>query len=235
MVARRSYAIVFAFLIMMLSLVLISFGTYALFTSQKQVHGHLESGTLAVKVERIKAISSYLDTDTGKIIKITDTNAVELNDTSDVNSAFNMPVQAIIVPTCKEIATFKVSHADGSNVAFDYYLKFDVTSGQTNKDAEDKALKLAEQLKVTVELLDAELEVIDGGTKVFTVSELAQAVKSAENPIAEVEVGKVSYFRVTVEFVDHGTELDNANNSAMDQNVYFDMTIVAKQSSVYVD
>jgi len=256
MVARRSYAIVFAFVVMLLSLALVSFGTYALFTSQRQITGHLQSGKLDVAVTRTYAKASYVNPENGMITYATSTDAVELDAIGDVNNVFNMPQDALIVPTCKETATFKVSHADGSNVAFDYYLKFVVTDGKSNMDTTvtpEVALELAKQLKVTVQLLKADgttLKEGDSSTIEFTVDQLAKAIQSLSDPIDTVltgDTGNVSYFKVTVEFKDLSTyttgdnpvldesQLDNDNNKAMSQKIWFDMVIIAKQADTYAE
>ena len=211
--------------IVLLALSVVIGATFALFTDTQKVSTHLQAGDLQITLNRSELTKTTLNA-SGYLVetivqKSTDT-PVDFSDPTDEN-VFGLQtddegkVTEKIVPGSKFVAKMEISN-DGSksDVAYDYWIEI-VLNVEGLSAEEIEALKLDEQLQVTV---DSELEndplpqTLDKGLK----------VGSEESPIGTLILGDSDSFTVTMEFLDVDT-----NNLAKTQKLTFDMIVHAVQ------
>ena len=197
-----------ALIISVITLALVSLialgGTFALFTDDVNVKTHLKAGTLNVTLTRTNLVSEKLNTQTGFISKIENSDDVDFSKETDKN-IFDVNNNTLIVPGSKFVAEMQLSNK--SDVAFNYWIEI---------VCNDKAMDLASQLKITVKA-DTEYS-----------ASLANGlnVGSESSPVGVLAKGQSKTFYVTVEYLN----LAN-NNSSQGESVEFDMIIHAVQAT----
>lgn len=179
-------------------------GTFALFTDEVNVKTHLKAGNLNVTLTRTNLVSEILNTETGFISRVENTNDVDFSGETDKNM-FDVTSDTLVVPGSKFVAEMEL--ANNSNVAFNYWIE--IVCKNTTKN-------LASQLKVTVNA-DTELSAsLSDGLE----------IGSETQPIGSIAKGGTKLFYVTVEYL----SLAN-NNDTQGGSVEFDMIIHAVQAT----
>ncbi len=180
--------------------------TYSLWSAKTTTETHLTSGNLALKLERTKLSKCNLNNETGYLETSTNTEVKDFTNTTTADSnIFDIESGELVVPGSYYEATLKLSNV--GSVAFDYTVKLAITD--ENPDV------LASQLKVY----------IDGMASDYLYNEN----NNGKFDITSGQVGKEDSnkeFTIKVQF-----ENLEANNSAMDQEVNFDITIDATQAT----
>ena len=101
---------------------LVAAGTYALFSDTVTVNNHLQAGTL--KATLIRTAHSYSILDEEGMLKETKVESENVK-SEDMSNAFDLPSDALIVPTSKLSASFKIQNND--SVAFNYSVSLILT------------------------------------------------------------------------------------------------------------
>lgn len=222
---NRKRALLVSSSVMLLCITIIVGMTWALFTDTVTVKNHLQAGDLNITLERTKLETYSIDTATGYLASTTNNDVVNFSDSTDKN-VFGLTTGSKIVPCSSYTATMQISNntaavlsnKQNSDVAYKYWIevKLDV-SGLEEKDI--KALKLDEQLKITVsskELAVPQSKLLSEGL----------TVGSSTAPIGRLTVGDSDTFTVKMEFVDGAN-----NNAAKAQNLTFDLIVHAVQET----
>ena len=197
----------------MLCIVALIAGTYALWTDSVTVSNHLEAGTLSLKLERVGLTKVVLDSD-GYLTEQTFTEEeayADLTDASEVN-VFGIEANEKIVPGASYQATLVLSQGEDNAVAFTYRVIVKL-NGESNA--------LAKQMQVFVGTDGGELEV--KGTLADYGSEDGGVIVSAQT-MAKTDSAKT--ITVKIAFVDQ-----TDNNLAKNQTVDFDLMIEAEQKT----
>ena len=222
---NRKRALLVSASIILLCMTIIVGMTWALFTDTQSVTNHLKAGDLQITLKRTELTkttpdaSGYLDE--VKVQKATDP-AVDFSDPTDEN-VFDVQTDSLgnvtekIVPGSKFVAKMEITNdSSKSDVAYDYWIEI-VLNVEGLSEKEIEALKLDEQLQVTVDsemANDPKPQTLDKGL----------AVGSAKSPIGTLTLGDSDTFTVTLEFLDLGT-----NNLAKTQSLTFDLIVHAVQ------
>ena len=197
--------------------------TWALFTDTEVVENHLQAGDLNITLERTKLESYSIDTTTGYLVSTTNNDVVNFSNPTGKN-VFDLSTESKIVPCSSYTATMKISNntatvsgnAQNSDVAYDYWIEIKLdASGLTVKEIE--ALKLDEQLKITVdsdELAEPVSAMLSEGL----------TIGKSTDPIGTLALGDSDEFTVKMEFVDGAN-----NNAAKTQKLTFDLVVHAVQ------
>lgn len=195
-------------------------GTYALFTDKIEMNTHIISGDLNVTLERTKLTQNLL-TDKGYVQEEVVEDEARGDDPEDftnptTENVFGLDDTIKFVPTCWALADMRITN--NSDVAFGYWLTivFD--------DVDD--LNLADQLKVTI--------TTENGKSISKYLSEGLVLGGETDFIDVAEVGEKQTFTVKVEFVDDRIfdedDTDKfVNNSAMNQEVKFDLVLNAIQ------
>ena len=191
----------------MLCVALIVGGTFALWSDSAKVENHLTAGTLKVKLERISLTKTYLDNQTGYLVTTNpDTSIVDFTDTTTTTAnVFGIGSDEKVVPCSEYEAKLKLSN--NGDVAFTYDVIIKLTSASN---------ALAEQLKIY----------IDGQDK-GTLDEYAVDGKAIITTQTMAKDDAAKEFTVKVQFVND----NNANNSAQNKEVTFDLLVNAVQKT----
>ena len=176
--------------------------TYALFTDTQTVTNHLKAGDMKITLKRVELTKKTLDASgylaETQVQKATDA-PVDFTNPTDEN-VFGLQtddegkVTEKIVPGSKFVAKMEISN-DGSksDVAYDYWIEI-VLNVEGLSAEEIEALKLDEQLQVTV---DSELE----NDPLPQTLDKGMNVGSEESPIGTLVLGDSDSFTVTMEFL----------------------------------
>ena len=157
-----------------------------------------------VTLIRTNLVSEVLNTQTGYIKRVENTDDVDFSNPTNKN-VFDVTDETLVVPGSKFVAEMKLENRSG--VAFNYWIE--IVCKNTTKD-------LASQLTVTVKT-DTELSAnLGDGLK----------IGSESSPIGSVAKGSSKLFYVTVEY----KNLAN-NNDTQGGSVEFDMIIHAVQAT----
>lgn len=192
----------------LLCILLLTAGSYALFSDSVILQNHLEAGDLDITLTRTKLEVKELGAD-GFLHSVTNTNPVDFSDgSSDTKNLFDLDGQTYIVPQSEYIATLVIENNETkSNVAFGYWIEIIID--------EDSSSVLAEQLLVSVTTAK--------GTKTGYLTDM---FFGAENDFLGVlAVSEEAEFSISVLFEDD----DSKNNDAMSKTVYFDIKVHAIQ------
>ena len=216
--SNRKRSLIVSSSVILLCMAIVIGLTYALFTDQRNVFHHLQSGDLKISLWRTNLektglqANGYLDTvSSDEIVDFTDPTNRNLFDCANDK----------IVPGCKYVATMKLANL--SDVAFGYWIEIVCTDQSKGED-------LAKQLKVTVNTdKDDSAFVNDGlivrGENGGYIGELATK-NDQSDPWSTT-------FTVTLEFVDsfideNGLEYGD-NNLAKNESLSFDVVVHAVQ------
>lgn len=199
---------------LLLSVVLLVVGTFALFTGKVETKNHLEAGSLEISLYREKLTTYNLKSD-GTMDTEGQIDSVRKDFTNaTVESVFGLDTNknVLVAPTSKFIADMTVENH--GSVAFSYWVELQLTS---------EVNILAEQLKVTVKSTD--------GTELGSATLKDGLTVGGASGIEVVKVSASATFTVEVEFtniVNPTTESDN--NYAKTQVVTFDLIVHATQA-----
>lgn len=199
----------------MLSAVMIVGGSYALWSDSVSVNTHLSAGTLEVTLAR-----TYLEKYTlGEDMYMTTTTDDET--VENVENLFGMEEGELIVPTSSYAARLKLTNA--GDVAIDYTIKVKTNSETSGED-------LAKQVKVYIGYGEAGSVVYQEGQ--FLATEEDGVVSFTEfvigNGVMDATVTSTEFW-VKIVFEDLPE-----NNSAKEQELYFDLLIEATQKTTSV-
>ena len=189
--------------IMLLCIVLMIGGGYALWSDSASVENHLTAGTLKVKLERISLTKTCLDDTTGYLAVSEDTTTVDLtSSTTQTVNVFGIGENEKIVPCASYDAKLRLTN--NGDVAFSYEVIIKLTSVSN---------ELAGQLKVYVDNVDmGYLSAYAGaGQAIVATSTMAKNDTAKE-------------FSVKIVFA----HLDE-NNAAQNQQATFDLLVNAVQ------
>lgn len=189
--------------IMLLCIVLMIGGGYALWSDSASVENHLTAGTLKVKLERISLTKTCLDDTTGYLAVSKDTTTVDLtSSTTQTVNVFGIGENEKIVPCASYDAKLRLTN--NGDVAFSYEVIIKLTSVSN---------ELAGQLKVYVDNVDMGYlsAYADAGQAIVATSTMAKNDTAKE-------------FSVKIVFAD----LDE-NNAAQNQQATFDLLVNAVQ------
>ncbi len=207
----------------MLCMVMLLAGTYALWSDKVTVSNHLEAGTLSLKLERTALRKTMLDNGTGYMKMVSDTDTVDFTANGYTGNVFGIADGELVVPTSCYEATMKLTN--NGSVAFKYDIIIEL---KTEHNTTDEITDLARQLKVWVDAGDA-----DGyDNKGF----LSEFITTAAEDDTSIVGGKIvissnivknaeTSFKVKIEFVND----DDVNNAAMDKEASFDLIVKAVQ------
>lgn len=188
---------------------MVAIGTYALFSDTVTVTNHLRAGTL--KATLVRTAHSYSILDATGMLKETKVENENVKST-EMQNAFDLPDDALIVPMSKLSATFQLQNND--TVAFDYSVE--IVLGNSGNDQTSES-------QINVDYLAEQLEVkLTGLPGTHTLSDSGLIVEGTE----PVEVGESVNFTLELEFKDD----DLINNLAQDANCNFDLVVSATQA-----
>lgn len=197
--------------ILVLCLLIISLGTYSLFSQTVFIDTHLKAGTLEVKLERTNLKYNELN-DEGLLIEHENKEVKNFTKTNTLtDNIFDISPNNCIVPGNYFEATMLLTN--NGDVAFNYWLSIKLKEGLDSN--------LKGQIKVTV------ITYINGN-EVESVGYLKDGLEigSESLPLDTVLVNESETFKVKVEFIH-----SSMNNSAMEEEVNFDLTVYAVQNT----
>ena len=202
---KRRRSVLMSLVTFMLCLALVAGGTYALFSDQVTLTTHLKAGTLDITLERTNLVARTLNSETGFLGYVSNSEIVDFSKPTDRN-VFDIDYTDKIVPGCAYHATLKLTN--NTDVAFMYWVEI--------INRADKDLALADQLKVSVKVGEGEKtsEILSDGLN----------VGSQAKPIGILAKSEAESFVVSLEFLDLAV-----NNAAKNQSLDFDVIVHAVQ------
>lgn len=212
MFKKDSYKIVgMSSFIFVLCLLIITIGTYSLFSQTVIIDTHLQAGNLEIKLERINLKYNELD-EKGLFVTYENKEIKDFTNTNNENeNIFNLNNKKYIVPGSYLEATMRLTN--NGNVSFDYWLAIKVKEGLDSN--------LKGQIKVTVITYIDDIEVESTS---YLKNDLE--IGNETLPLDTVLVNESKTFKVKVEFIH-----SSLNNSAMEEEVNFDLTVYAVQNT----
>jgi predicted ribosomally synthesized peptide with SipW-like signal peptide len=216
---KRIKSITFALIALLLSMMLLIAGTYALFSDSATMKTHLQAGTLDAQLLRkgytTQTLDSrgYLQTETHTDSPYLDVSALPADPTaSDYVNVFGMDLSDRIAPTATMSADMQIKN--NGSVAFIYEIEIVAVTGA--------GADLLDQLALSI-TIGGKTHKVDAGVLVLKGTPDSQGRVSADWHVA---AGTAKDFTVTVSFAD----LAN-NNDAQDQTVVFDLIVRAVQAT----
>ena len=210
-----------------LSVLLVLAGTYALFTDKSQISNHLQAGTLEMELYRTSLTRRALD-DKGYLKTTTDTQEKDFTGLNGEN-VFGFATDEVMAPGCLYSADMRLTMTSASDVAFGYYVKI-VLSDATADNAD-----LRGQVKVTIQSVENPSKVVTKWFSEAVNGEIVLGGEAQEDLIGVVEKGTTATgavasqnFVVTVEFVNQDTD-GSVNNIAKLEGFGFDLVVYAIQ------
>ena len=202
---KKRRSVLMSLVTFMLCLALVAGGTYALFSDQVTLTTHLKAGTLDITLERTNLVARTLNSETGFLGYVSNSEIVDFSKPTDRN-VFDIDYTDKIVPGCAYHATLKLTN--NTDVAFMYWVEI--------VNRADKDLALADQLKVSVKVGEGEKtsEILSDGLN----------VGSQAKPIGILAKSEAESFVVSLEFLDLAV-----NNAAKNQSLDFDVIVHAVQ------
>lgn len=225
---RKDTLWISALLALVLCVVLLIGGTYALFTGNVEVNNHLSAGNLKVGLTRVSYKEHNLD-ERGVLTDKIDDTVIDL--TQDGKEIFTVDKA---VPTSWYEATIEVSNL--GSAAFDYGMRILWTDMQVDDEKYDETLHkndeiLAAQIQITVtssKIADADADGQDeNGTNY--VQFMLDKCADPENDISLGYLLKnegTNSFTVKAEFLNN-----EVNNAAMLASLTFDVQVFATQKT----
>ena len=200
---RRLRSLQMALITVLLCATMIAGGTYALFSDQATLKGHLSAGTLDVSLYRTNLVTETVDPNTGFLVTTEYKDDIDFTQNPTKN-IFEVGQGVALVPECSYDA--EMSIVNNGTVAFNYWIE--IVFDDTND------LELADQIEITV---------VADTTKSVTLS-AGLTIGDANAPIGTIAKGNSQTFHVIAKFVDNA-----ANNDAQGQTVSFDLIVHAVQ------
>lgn len=204
-----------------LCLLLVVTGSYALFTDEVSIKNHLRAGTLEATLHRTSLTTTKLNTDGYLETKQEQMEGkdkpVDFTDSSAIN-IFGLTQTETIVPGTELTAKMQVGN-DG-DVAFVYWLEIKQTAIDEKTPSDEE---LAKQLEITV--------TTDKGDTTKYVNQ-GLLIGSETSPIGTVDVDGVGTFSVTVKFIDDAeANVAFDNDDAQGKQIAFDLIVYAMQAT----
>ena len=197
--------------ILTLCLLIITLGTYALFSEKVVITTHLKAGTLDIKLIRDNLKYNVLD-DKGMLLDIQNNQDKDFTNTNTKSdNIFDLNDNVKLVPGNYYEATMILKNT--GDVAFDYWLEINLTKGSNTN--------LSKQIKITVKSYENTNE-----KEYIRYLNEGIEIGNEKLPLDSVFVNEEKTFKVKVEFIH-----DNMNNSAMEEEVNFDLTVYAVQKT----
>ena len=206
--SKKIKNLLLASLTIMLCVVMIVGGTYALYTSKTTFVHHLQAGNMKVTLTRTSLTTTKLNGNGELVTSKPNKTKTDFSNATNAN-VFGLEDGEVVVPLSSYTAEMEV--ANKSNVGFVYWLEILIPADQLNNNKN----VLANQMRVTITTGNKENQCL--------LSE-GMIIGSATAPIDTVLLNNVSTFTVKVEFLD-----DKFNNDAMFNEVYFDLIVHAQQ------
>ena len=210
-----------------LSVLLVLAGTYALFTDKSQISNHLQAGTLQMQLYRTSLTRRALD-EKGYLKETTNTQEENFTGLNGEN-VFGFATDEVMAPGCKYTANMRLTMTAESDVAFGYYVEI-VLSNATVDNAD-----LRGQVKVTIQSVEDSTKVVSKWFSEAVDGKIFLGGEAQEELIGKVEKGTTATgavasqnFIVTVEFVNQDTD-GSVNNIAKLEGFGFDMIVHAIQ------
>lgn len=205
---RRMKTLMLSCMTIMLCVMIMVAGSFALFSSDSKMTSHLVAGELNAKLERVALKTKTLN-ESGYLVTAEDDEPVDFTAETTEN-VFGLVEGDLVVPQTELSATMKLSN--NGAVAFGYWLEIKAQEGYADTE-------LAKQMKVTVTDED--------GNQLAEPQYLSEGLTlgSAEVPVDVLEVGEdATTFVVTILFEDR-----EDNNAAQNSETIFDLIVHAAQ------
>ena len=210
--ARRMKTLLLSCLSIVLCIMVLVAGSFALFTDTAYVNNHLQAGKLDVTLKRIALTTTKLDTNGYMVTKDEQTTAnTPVDFSEDGGNVFGLKQDEVIVPCTVLQATMQISNH--SDVAFGYWIEFKPTGDEIFRS----------QLKISV--------TPEGGNAITKYLSDGVTIGSDTNAVAILKAtGEAKTFVVKVEFenIVQGTDSHN-NNLAQGKNCSIDVIVHATQ------
>lgn len=195
--------------VLVLCLLVISLGTYSLFSQTISAKTHLQAGVLDAKLERTNLKYNELDS-FGLLVDVENSERKDFTNTNvNEENIFGVKDGNYIVPGSYYEATMLLTNE--GDVAFDYWLEVSLKDG-FNTD-------LKGQIKVTVTTYEE-------GKEIESISYLKDGLEVGSEilPLDSLLVDESEKFKVKIEF-----EHSDMNNYAMEEEIEFDLIVYAVQ------
>ncbi len=213
--ARRMKTLLLSCLSIVLCIMVLVAGSFALFTDAARVENHLQAGKLDVTLERIALTTTKLNTNGYMDTVDEQTTADEPVDFSEGGgNVFGLSQNEVIVPCTVLQATMRISN--NSDVAFGYWIEF-VSRGDS---------VFCEQLKISV-------TPENGNTITKYLSDSVTLGSETETLAILAATGEAKTFVIKVEFeniLDPTTDASGRdNNNAQNKEAWVDIIVHATQ------
>ncbi|MBQ8229836.1 MAG: hypothetical protein IJZ32_03980 [Clostridia bacterium] len=209
---RRAKTLLLSCMTIVMSVMVLIAGSFALFSEDKNVRMHLIAGSLDAKLERTALVTTKLN-EKGYLVTVEEQTAedaaVPFTEETTAN-VFGLGANEKIVPCTVLSATMCLTN-DG-DVAFGYWLEIKAEEGYETSE-------LAKQIKITVTPGNGE------ASKSQYVSD-GLSIGSSDDMLGTIEVGKAATFTVKIEF-----ESRSDNNAAQNAETIFDLIVHATQET----
>ncbi len=220
---KKFSAMLVAVITMLLCVALIAFGSYALFSDQRKLVGHLKAGTLEIELLRTNLKYRSLGEDGYEYLG---ENGETVNFTRQTDrNLFDLQEDSLIAPGCCYEATLQIQNK--GTVAFAWWLELKLDGAVS---------ELSKQIEVTVTQCDQdgnELKTEDGAyvmQRKGTVFD-GTVLGSASDPVGHYAISAdnvVAVFKVKIEFSNPDTD-GSINNAAQNNEAAFDLIVNAVQ------
>lgn len=208
----KSRLFITATMVITVCLMLLTFGTYALFSDTIEVTHHLQAGTLEATLVRTNLKYNYLGDD-GYLYEKENNDIVDFSDSTNLmQNVFDINSDTIVVPGNYFESTMELDN--NGTVAFSYWIKIVLN--------DEIASDLASQLKVVVTTYDNDENEIIFESYLKDGLEVGNEI----NPLGEIAANATSpvTFKVKIYF-----EHNSQNNQSMNDQINFDIAVYAVQ------
>lgn len=210
--ARRMKTLLLSCMSIVLCIMVLVAGSFALFTDTARVSNHLQAGKLDVTLQRVALTTTKLDTNGYMVTKNEQTTANDPVDFSQGGgNVFGLKQDEVIVPCTVLQATMQISNH--SDVAFGYWIEFTVSGDENFRG----------QLKISV--------TPEGGNTITQYLSDGVTIGSETDAVAILAAtGESKTFVVAVEFenIVQGTDSHN-NDQAQGKDCSVDVIVHATQ------
>ena len=216
---NRKRALLISGSVVLLCITVIVGMTWALFTDTQKVTNHLKAGDLDITFERVGLTKKMLDGNGYfKTVEYSKEEAKEDFSNYTNENIFDIQDGEKLVPLSEYTADLKITN--NSDVAFKYWIEI-ATSEDTGTKKTDE--EFAKQIEVTVTVKG------DEGHPVSKRLNVGLSVGSETDEIGVLGIGDYSEVTVTVKFLDDRVTQGIDNDTAKNDNAYFDLVVHAVQ------
>lgn len=213
---RRTKVLLLSTMTVMLCVLLITTGTFALFTGGINGREHLQAGTLDLLLQRRALRYAVLDAD-GYLAKKEDVTIFDFTERTQEN-VFGLGKNSLIVPQSYFEADMTLYNR--GSVAFDYEVRLVWEKSNANR-------ALAEQLRVCVDT-DGNTATWERDCRLWDCAD-EDGFLLFSGRMDNTEARKKSDFTVRLEFLDSASASKMENNDAQGCAVSFDLIVAAVQ------